>query len=234
MVLEPEDPQPLNSSDDPEPTAEAGAAATEAEPTNAEPTPERAEPTRPTCTVKDRRFWSQDDDEREAEQSERPKLPSFVEHIKQQLEQKDKQLKDYIAAYKSEVVEGLEKTKQRLERDAEVQQERQRGRLAEPMMEVLEALERSLAAAESGADAEALHQGVKMVHLLMMQKLQSMGLTRLEVVGQPFDPSLHEAVAVVPVTDAAQDNVVQNEFRAGFTLGDQLVRAALVQVGKLQ
>jgi molecular chaperone GrpE len=220
MVMEPETPEPTPTTDD----AVADEAAEE----------ERDQRERPAFTVKDRRFWNVDGDEREADESERPKLPSFVEHLKQQLEQKDKQLKDYIAAYKSEVVEGLEKTKQRLERDAEARLERQRGQLAEPMLEVLEALERSLVAAESGADAEALLQGVKMVHMLMLQKLQVLGLARLEVVGHPFDPSLHEAVAVVPVTDPAQDNLVINEIRAGFKLGEQLVRAALVQVGKLQ
>lgn len=216
MVMEPETPDPPE-----EPNADEDAE-------------ERDQQERPAFTVKDRRFWNLDDDELETEDSEHPKLPSFVEQLKQQLEQKDKQLKEYIAAYKTEVVEGLEKTKQRLERDAEARLERQRGQLAEPMMEVLEALERSLVAAESGAEAEALLQGVKMVHLLMLQKLQALGLARLEVVGHPFDPSLHEAVAVVPVTDAAQDSLVINEIRAGFKLGDQLVRAALVQVGKLQ
>lgn len=195
------------------------------------PDPEEAEPQRPGFTVNDRRFWTQDQD---SVDEERPQLPSFVEQLKNQLEDKDRQLKEYIAAYKKEVVEGLERTKQRLERDAAAKLEQLRGQVAEPMMEVLEALERSLVAAESGSNREALLQGVRMVHLLMVQKLQALGLQRVETVGQPFDPGRHEAVSVVPVTDPAQNDTIVAELRPGFTLGDRLVRAAQVQVGKLQ
>lgn len=187
----------------------------------------------PGFIVNDRRFWTLDEEELEAELV-RPRMPTYVEQLEQQLEQKSEQLKEYIAAYKKEVVEGLEKTKARLERDAAARVEQLQGQLAEPMMEVLDALERSLAAAQSSASYEALHQGVQMVQLLMVQKLQTMGLSRMETVGRPFDPALHEAVAVVPVADTAQNNIIQSELRPGFTLGDRLVRAAQVQVGKLQ
>lgn len=190
-------------------------------------------PAAPAFTVHDRRFWNREDNELEHEE-QRPEFPSYVEQLRQQLDEKDRQLREYIAAYKQEVVEGLEKTKQRLERDAAARVEQVRGELAQPMMEVLDALERSLAAAETSSSFGALLQGVQMVHLLMVQKLQSLGLTRVETVGRPFDPSVHEAVAVTPVTDPAQDNVVAAEVKPGFTLGDRLVRPAQVQVGKLQ
>jgi molecular chaperone GrpE len=190
-------------------------------------------PAAPGFTVHDRRFWNLEDAELEAEE-QRAEFPSYVEQLRQQLEEKDRQLREYIAAYKQEVVEGLEKTKQRLERDAAARVDQVRGELAQPMMEVLDALERSLTAAESSSSFGALLQGVQMVHLLMVQKLQSLGLTRVEAVGRPFDPSVHEAVAVAPVSDPTQDNVVVAELKPGFTLGDRLVRPAQVQVGKLQ
>lgn len=201
------------------------------DPNTDNPEESAAEPT--GFTVNDRRFWTLQEEELEAEE-QRPKLPSFVEQLQSQLEQKDQQLKEYIAAYKQEVVEGLEKTKQRLERDSAAQIEQLRGQMAEPMMEVLDALERSLAAAESQTTFEALLEGVRMVHLLMIQKLKELGLSRLDTVGQPFDPSLHEAVAVVPVSDPTQHNVIVGEIKPGFSLGDRVVRAAQVQVGKLR
>ena len=190
------------------------------------------EEARPRFTVNDRRFWTMDEQELETEGA-RPSQPSFVEQLERQVEDKDRQLREYIAAYKKEVVEGLEKTKERLERDASARIEQIRGQMAGPMIEVLEALERSIVAAESGAAAEAVLQGVRMVHLLMVQKLQELGLQRVATVGQPFDPNLHEAVAVIPVSEPAQDNTVVAELRPGFTLGERLVRAAQVQVGKL-
>jgi len=187
---------------------------------------------RPAFTVNDRRFWNLEQEEIESELA-RAQAPSFVEQLQQQLTEKDRQLREYIAAYKQEVGEGLQKTKDRLERDAVMQLEQLRGQVAEPMMEVLDALERSLAAAGTGGSLESLLQGIQMVQLLMMQKLQALGLERVTTVGHPFDPSLHEAMAVVQVSDPAQGNVILAEFKPGFTLGKRLIRPAQVQVGKL-
>ena len=157
-----------------------------------------------------------------------------MEQLKTQLEEKDQQLRDYIKAYKSEVGDGLEQTKQRLERDAEQRMRHTRGEMALPMLDVLEALERSVTAAQSTGNPEVLLQGVQMVYQLMVQKLQEMGLDRIPSMGQPFDPAFHEAVAVEPVSDPAEDNLVVQEFRPGFIMGEKVIRAAQVQVGKLQ
>jgi len=203
------------------------------------PGDDEASPKRTGFTVTDRRFWAQGEEEAKQAEAERARLPTYVEQLRTQLEEKDKQLRDYIAAYKREVVEGLEKTKQRLERDAAREKERERGELARPMMEVLDALERSLAAGEraaagSGADVQAMLQGLRMVHLLMVQKLQELGFTRIETGGRAFDPALHEASAVVAVSDPALDRMITAELRPGFLLGERVIRPALVQVGRLQ
>ncbi len=183
--------------------------------------------------VNDRRFWNLSEDELDQEE-EPSELPSYVEQLQTELEEKDKQLREYIQAYKSEVGDGLQKTKERLERDAEQHMGRVQGEMALPMLDVLEALERSVMAAQSTGNPEALMQGVQMTYSLMVQKLGEMGLNRIECEGQPFDPNLHEAVAVAQVTDPAEDSVVVQEFRPGFVLGERVIRAAQVQVGKHQ
>lgn len=182
--------------------------------------------------VNDRRFWNLSDEELEREE-ERPRLPSFVEKLQQELEQRDTQLREYIKAYKKEVGEGLERTKGRLQREAAAELERTRGAMTEPMLDVLDAMERSLLAAGSASvNPESLLEGMRMVHQLMVSKLQSMGLQRIETVGQPFDPRMHEALAVAAVKDPAQHNVVLHELKPGFTMGERVVRPAQVQVGK--
>ena len=183
-------------------------------------------------TVNDRRFWKLDE-EALAEESSRSQLPSYVETLKASLEEKDKQLREYIAAYKKEVGEGLEKTKERLTRENAQQLEQLRGQICLPLLDVLASLERSLSAAQSSTNFEALLEGLKMVHLLMMQKLQEIGLSRIPTVGQPFDPAKHEAVSLAPVEEPAQDNHVLIEVSPGFLLGEKVIRPAQVVVGKL-
>jgi molecular chaperone GrpE len=182
----------------------------------------------------DRRFWAHEEAEEGAAEKERASVPTFVEQLQAQVEEKDRKLREYIAAYKKEVVENLEETKRRLAREAEQEQRRTRGELATPMVEVLDALERSMQAAEARPDVETLLEGLKRVQALMVQKLAALGLERIETVGQPFDPRLHDAVAVGPVDNPAQHDRVLHEVSAGFTLDGQVVHPARVQVGKYQ
>ena len=52
--------------------------------------------------------------------------------------------------------------------------------------------------------------------------------------GERFDPQRHEAIALVPVTDPAQDGQVIDVMREGYLIGDEVLRPAAVAVGKLR
>ena len=182
--------------------------------------------------VLDRRFWSEDEQAAEDSEEQRSDVPTYVQQLRNEVEDKDRRLREYIAAYKKEVGENLEETKRRLERDAEQRIKALRGEFAGPMMEVFEALERSLLAAQGTTDSQAMLQGLEMLRTLMMRKLKDLGIERIETVGAAFDPAVHEAVAVTQVEDSAQNNVVMAELSPGFSCDGRLVRAAKVQVGK--
>ncbi len=54
----------------------------------------------------------------------------------------------------------------------------------------------------------------------------------IESTGKPFDSELHEAIAMVPVTDEAQKGVVIDTPTKGYTLNDKVLRHAKVAVGQ--
>jgi GrpE len=58
-------------------------------------------------------------------------------------------------------------------------------------------------------------------------------VTRISAEGQPFVPRLHEAVSMVPVSDPTQDDHVISVIRAGYAIGDEVLRPATVAVGRL-
>jgi molecular chaperone GrpE len=58
-----------------------------------------------------------------------------------------------------------------------------------------------------------------------------MGITRINAVGQPFDPSVHEAIQHMESADHPA-GVVLYDVQAGYRMGDHLVRAAMVVVSK--
>jgi molecular chaperone GrpE len=71
--------------------------------------------------------------------------------------------------------------------------------------------------------------GVRLVERKLQTLLESEGVTPIEAVGEPFDPTLHEAVVHEPTTEYP-DNTVIGEVQRGYRLRDRVLRPALVRV----
>lgn len=79
-------------------------------------------------------------------------------------------------------------------------------------------------------DAKAIHDGVDMVERKFWKELSAIGLGRIDQVGVPFDPTIHEAVSTAPAATPEQDHTVGTVLQAGYKLGNSLVRPARVLV----
>jgi len=79
-------------------------------------------------------------------------------------------------------------------------------------------------------DAKAIHDGVDMVERKFWKELSALGLTRIDAVGVPFNPSIHEAVSTAPASAPEQDHTIGTVLQAGYQLGTTLVRPARVLV----
>jgi molecular chaperone GrpE len=128
--------------------------------------------------------------------------------------------------------------RQRVEREKERVVEAEKSRLAQGMLESHEDLERAMLAARPGAGAESaglenLRKGVALTLASMEKRIAEMGVTRIEVLGMPYDPRTAEAIDLVVVADPAQEGVVLEEFRPGWRIGDRILRPARVRVGRL-
>lgn len=73
------------------------------------------------------------------------------------------------------------------------------------------------------------YKGFEGIQKQFDQVLDALGIARIESVGQPFDPKKHEAVSHDP-SDTYDKDVVSEEFEAGYTLGDSVIRPAKVNV----
>jgi len=91
---------------------------------------------------------------------------------------------------------------------------------------VVDNLERALAA---GGSAEDLKAGVDMILRQMRELLRRHGVTEIEALGQPFDPSLHEAVSREESASVPVPTVV-GELQRGYRMHDRLLRPAMVRV----
>ncbi len=102
----------------------------------------------------------------------------------------------------------------------------ERERLLRLILPVADNLARALS--HDGQEDESLRRGVELTFRELMRLLKAEGVTRIEALGQPFTPELHEAVAMV-ATNARAGTVVE-EVEVGYKLGNKLLRPARVVV----
>jgi molecular chaperone GrpE len=131
-----------------------------------------------------------------------------------------------------ELEQEMSRSRERIEREAQKDAEQVVRRVLVQFLDVLDDLDRAIAAARSGQHAVAVLEGIELVRKRFLSKLQAMGIEHRPALGERFDPNLHEAVATVPVRDAAQDNRIIDVLQEGYAIGDDLLRPARVAVGK--
>lgn len=94
---------------------------------------------------------------------------------------------------------------------------------------VFDHFQMALAHASDDTESSSLRQGMELIQAEFSRTLEGLGLTTLNTVGQPFDPILHEAIAQEGSTEIPEGHVLR-QWKAGFQLGDRLVRPATVVV----
>ena len=102
--------------------------------------------------------------------------------------------------------------------------------LIRQLLPILDNFERALAHAGEVKDSsvKGIVSGIQMVYKQVSELLKNQGLKRLKVVGEKFDPHLHEAVGHAE-QEGREDEIVE-EIEAGYSLHDRLLRAAKVRV----
>lgn len=101
-----------------------------------------------------------------------------------------------------------------------------------PVFDNLErAAEHALRSAAGEGDWKGLSEGIGLVVRQLKDTLGRLGIERIEALGQPFDPALHEAIQHLE-TDDHPPGAVAAEVQAGYREGERLVRPALVVVAK--
>ena len=84
------------------------------------------------------------------------------------------------------------------------------------------------ALAQSTED-EAYRRGVEMIMTQFNTTLEKLGATRIDCLGQKFDPSLHNAVMHVEDEEKGENEIVE-VFQEGFMMGEKVIRFAMVKV----
>ena len=108
---------------------------------------------------------------------------------------------------------------------------------ARDVLDIADNLQRALDAvpADARANADAglkgLIEGVELTERSLHSALEKHGVKKLDTQGQKFDPNFHQAMYEVPDASVPSGTVVQ-VMQAGYTIGERVLRPALVGVAK--
>ena len=143
-----------------------------------------------------------------------------IEELQQQLEE----YQDRWLRAEAEV----KNTRRWAERRAEDRVGAERERLLCAFLTVADDLERAL---DSQASGDSLRDGAELIHRELLRFLSAEGVSPMhDVVGQPFDPLYHEAVATMP--SCGEEGRIVEQTRRGYLFNDRPLRPARVVVAR--
>ncbi|MCO6187399.1 nucleotide exchange factor GrpE [Rhizobium sp. L1K21] len=149
------------------------------------------------------------------------------------LKQENAELKDRFLRLAAD----MDNLRRRTERDVKDAKSYSIAGFARDMLGVSDNLRRALDAipeedkSAGSAGLKALIEGVEMTERAMLSALERHGVKKLEPEGQKFDPNFHQAMFEIPNTDVPNNTVLQ-VVQAGYTIGERVLRPAMVGVSK--
>lgn len=147
-------------------------------------------------------------------------LDADIDHILSEAGQREiEEYRDRAARAEAE----LANFRTRVERDRQANREAVIAEVIRTLLPAIDDLDR--AAAHGDLEGSPL----ELVAQKLQQGFERYGLRRVGVVGEVFDPSIHEAIAQLPSPDATEQTVA-DVIEIGYALGDRLVRPAKVAV----
>ncbi len=158
------------------------------------------------------------------------------ETLEQKLEAKDKRIKELEEenlALKDQYLRkaaDLENFRKRMLKEKQEAIQFANRQLLLDLLHVLDDFERAIKSAENSKDFDSFHEGIMMIEKRLYELLErKWGLKRLESVGQPFDPTKHEAITSEERPDH-EVSIVLEDYQKGYSLHDKIIRTAKVKV----
>ena len=156
----------------------------------------------------------------------------------EEVEESSRALKEAVEALEKDLAEARdqvlraraeeENTRRRAARDADNARKFALEKFTGDLLPVIDSFERAL---EAAADDSAVQEGLDLSMKLLAGVLEKAGIEVVDPIGEPFDPTYHEAMATVDNPDAEPGSVTE-VVQKGYVLNGRLLRAAMVLVAK--
>ena len=123
----------------------------------------------------------------------------------------------------------FENYKRLAQRDQREQAKFANENILKELLPVIDNLQRAVNFSKSVTGCDQLIEGVQLTLKQFIETLSKFGIKQITSIGEPFDPSRHQAVATIPSNDQPEHTIIQ-EHQPGYLLHDRILRAAMVTV----
>lgn len=103
--------------------------------------------------------------------------------------------------------------------------------LVSNLLPTLDNIERALQAPQTTDETKSFAEGIGIIHQQLRDTLKKEGLEVVDAVGQPFDPTIHEAVMAIERDDKPAETILE-EVEKGYMLNERILRPAKVIVSR--
>jgi len=145
--------------------------------------------------------------------TEMAKLTANLEELRQTLQRRQADFENY---------------RKRIEKERFEDSKRTTARVIEGLIPVIDGFEHALAAHRE-AEYETYRKGFELIYKQLLDNIIKLGVERIDPVGKPFDPHLHQAMDRTETTEHA-DGIILQTFQPGYLFHGRVLRAAMVRV----
>lgn len=146
-----------------------------------------------------------------------------VDELLKRLEQADVQ--------RERLLQDMQNMRNRSKTDIDVKVFKAVEKFTQSLLPALDAFHQAMPSLKTATDTSSIVTGIEMIHEQLENALKQAGLQKLDVVGHPFDPHLHEAIGEVQTSDVPDDHIY-DQLQPGYLFGERLVRAAIVRIAR--
>ena len=147
------------------------------------------------------------------ENAEMAKLSADLEDLRQTLLRRQADFENY---------------RKRIEKERFADSNRASARMIEGLIPVIDGFEHALAAHRE-AEYENYRKGFELIHKQLLDNVTKLGVERIDPMGQPFNPHLHQAMDRTETTEK-KDGTILQVFQPGYVFHGRVLRPAMVRV----
>lgn len=144
-------------------------------------------------------------------------------------------LEEQLAEAKDQMLRAqaeMQNVRRRAEQDVQKAHKFALEKFVGDLLAVVDSLERGLELADPNNEAiKPMRDGMQLTFKQLMDTLQRYNITRIDPLGQPFNPELHQAMSMEESASAEPDSVLR-VFQCGYSINERLLRPAMVVVSR--